>query len=283
LVRPLLSDPHIGLTTSKILMMSDRARINTCGNAVSLSGITWCRGAGERADQFSIDSYVPAVSGCSFAIRAELFDNLGGFDERFFMYLEDTDLSWRARAAGFRCRYVADSIVYHDYSLTLTPWKVGLIERNRYRMLAKHLSMRGVLGLAPALATAEVLTWGYATLHGPRFLFAKARATAWALTQVGPVIKTRWRPLEGTILREHEPAPPVVDSIGGRPSRLAQQTMNFLTKASAALSFRLLPSARSETAMPTQDRPVGPGNTEGQRVDPSSLEADQQTVETISQ
>ena len=53
LVRPLVSDPQTGLTTSKILMMSDRDRINTCGNAVSLSGITWCRGAGECADQFS--------------------------------------------------------------------------------------------------------------------------------------------------------------------------------------------------------------------------------------
>lgn len=251
LIQPVLEQPEIGLTTSKVLMMSDRSTINTCGNEVSFAGITWCRGAGCRSDEFVVDSDVSAVSGCAFAIRRQLFEELGGFDERFFMYLEDTDLSWRARVAGYRCRYVADSIVYHDYHLDLTPWKIGLIEQNRYRMLGKHLSLRGIVGLAPALISAEVLTWGYALLRGPRSVLAKARATAWAFTQLGPVIRTRWRPIEGTILRDHALAPPVVAGLGGRPSLIAQQAIHIISRATTALSLRLLPAvARPVNASP---------------------------------
>jgi GT2 family glycosyltransferase len=243
LIRPMLDDPKIGLTTSKILMMSDHSKINTCGNEVSLAGITWCRGAGNPASSFDADSDVSAISGCAFAIRRSLFEQLGGFDERFFMYLEDTDLSWRARVAGYRCRFVANSIVYHDYQLHLTPWKIGLIEKNRYRMLGKHLSLRGIVGLAPALISAEILTWGYAALRGPRCVMAKARSTAWAVTQLGPVMRTRWRPIEGAILRDHAVAPPIVEGLGGNPSRLAQRAIRIVSHGAAALSLRLLPSA----------------------------------------
>ena len=250
LVRPLLGDDKIGLTTSKILMMSNPSVINTCGNEVSFAGITWCRGANSPASDYTSDADVSAVSGCAFAIRRDLFEQLGGFDERFFMYLEDTDISWRARVAGFRCRYVADSIVYHDYNMDLTPWKIGLIEQNRYRMLGKHLSLRGIVGLAPALVSAEILTWGYAALRGRRSLLAKARATAWAFTQIGPVVRTRWRPIEGSILRDHAVAPPVVEGLGGRPSRIAQRGISVISRATTALSLRLLPAADATSGMP---------------------------------
>lgn len=244
LVRPLVADPTIGLTTSKVLMMHQRATINTCGNDVSLAGIAWCRGLGQPASAYAEDADVPAVSGSAFATLADLFRRLGGFDERFFMYLEDTDLSWRARVAGYRCRYVADSVVYHDYRLGFSPWKLGLIERNRYRMLGKHLSLRGIVALSPALAAAEVVTWGYAALRGPKCLLAKAHATAWALTQLGPVVRTRWRPVEGEILRQHRPTPPVIAGLGGPLSRGAQRVVGAGSRVLAAVSLRLLPTAR---------------------------------------
>jgi GT2 family glycosyltransferase len=255
LVRPIATDHTVGLTTSRILLMRERDKINTCGNDVSLAGITWCRGAGQPAMAFDQDADVPAVSGCSFAIRRSLFEQLGGFDERFFMYLEDTDLSWRARALGYRCRFVAESVVFHDYSISLSPWKIGLVERNRYRMLGKHLSLRSVVALMPALLSAEILTWGYATLRGPRHLFAKARATAWALTQIGPVVRKRWRPTETAILRAHESAPPVVDGLGGPASRIAQRAIGVIARRTAALSLRLLPdrSAFVETGPTIED------------------------------
>ena len=56
---------------------------------------------------------VDHVMGAFFLVRQELFRRLGGFDERFFVYLEDLDFSLRAKQAGFDSFFLADSQVYH--------------------------------------------------------------------------------------------------------------------------------------------------------------------------
>ncbi|MCI5050544.1 MAG: glycosyltransferase family 2 protein [Rickettsiales bacterium] len=57
---------------------------------------------------------VPFVSGCFMLFRRDLYDRMGGFDERFFMYLEDCDITRRVRAAGKRALYLPTvSIVHH--------------------------------------------------------------------------------------------------------------------------------------------------------------------------
>ena len=53
------------------------------------------------------------ASGAAFAIRREMYERIGGFDERIFMYGEDVDLSWRVRAEGARLRYVPKAAVQH--------------------------------------------------------------------------------------------------------------------------------------------------------------------------
>jgi GT2 family glycosyltransferase len=255
LVHPLTNDPTIGLTTSKILLLEDRTTINACGNEISLCGITWCRGAGQPAGSFSDDSDVTAVSGCAFAITASLFWHLGGFDESFFMYLEDTDLSWRARVAGYRCRFVASSVVYHDYRLKFSPAKIANMERNRYRMLAKHLSLRAAIALAPALLLGEVLAWGYATARGPAYLAAKARATGWFLVSLPSNFRSTGGAMEAKILREHVASPAVVGGVGGSIGRLVQVVIAALFKGATAAASALLP-ADSTPPLPLSDVPV---------------------------
>lgn len=56
---------------------------------------------------------VDHVIGAFYLIRKPLFDSLNGFDERFFVYLEDLDLSLRARQAGYRSVYLADAQAFH--------------------------------------------------------------------------------------------------------------------------------------------------------------------------
>ena len=248
LVQPLLDDADVGLTTSKILLMDERETVNACGNDISLSGITWCRGFGLPADEFTVDADVPAVSGCSFAIRADLFRWLGGFDPSFFTYLEDTELSWRARVEGYRCRFVAASVVYHDFRLAFSPAKIRWIERNRYRMLSRHLSLRTMLALAPTLALAEVLTWGYAASRGPSSVLAKARATAWALTLLRPRTRPVCPQAEARILRQHSPRPPVVGDAGGPLGRAVQSALGPLFDAAARVGLALLPGSPGDPA-----------------------------------
>jgi N-acetylglucosaminyl-diphospho-decaprenol L-rhamnosyltransferase len=56
---------------------------------------------------------VDGVMGAFFFVRRELFDRLSGFDERFFVYFEETDFGLRAEQAGFRTMYLVDAQAYH--------------------------------------------------------------------------------------------------------------------------------------------------------------------------
>lgn len=57
--------------------------------------------------------YVDQIMGAYFCIRRSLFDQLGGFDERFYVYSEEVDLSYRAHLLGFASIFVADAAAYH--------------------------------------------------------------------------------------------------------------------------------------------------------------------------
>jgi len=64
----------------------------------------WDHGENRRVDQ---------VMGAFFMVRRSLFERLGGFDERFFVYFEDLDFSLRAKKIGYSSWYLADAAVYH--------------------------------------------------------------------------------------------------------------------------------------------------------------------------
>lgn len=191
LVKPLEENSDIALTTSKILFYHDHEKINTCANSVHYTGLDFCRGLYEPSTSFSKNEEVGAISGCSFAIRKEVFKELGGFDPDFFLYLEDVDLSWRARLAGYKIMFVPASIVYHKFRLTIAPWKEFYLERNRYLMLLKNCSVKMLILMSPALFVCEVVTWGHAVLNGYSYMYNKLKAYYWILTNPGKIINKR--------------------------------------------------------------------------------------------
>src|SRR5919204_388230 len=100
-----------------------------------------------------------AVRGACFAVPRPLFARLGGFDERLFLYFEDTDLSLRARLAGHRCLAVPGAVVVHDHRPGFSPAKLRYLERNRWWTLLKLYRVRTLLALAPVLGLSEVVAW----------------------------------------------------------------------------------------------------------------------------
>jgi GT2 family glycosyltransferase len=169
-------DPGVGLTTSKMLLMSDPETINSCGTTMHISGLTLCRGMGRPMESHAEGDEVAAIQGAAFAIRRELFELLGGFDEDFFIYVEESDLSLRARLNGWKCRYVPQSIVWHDYNLRFGPNKVLYQERNRYVMLLKTLKWPTLIALLPVYVLAEIVTWGFVLLKDRSHWKNKLRA-----------------------------------------------------------------------------------------------------------
>jgi hypothetical protein len=85
--------------------------VNSSGGVVHLLGFAW---AGVAAPPPG-PAEVGFASGAALVVRTSLWRALGGFDEAFFMYCEDVDLSWRARAAGFSVR-VAPAALAHHYT-----------------------------------------------------------------------------------------------------------------------------------------------------------------------
>lgn len=70
---------------------------------------------------------VPNASGCCMLIRRDIFDAIGGFDERFFMYFEDSDLTRRVRARA-RARYVPEAKIIHCWARgSHTNWRLTLV------------------------------------------------------------------------------------------------------------------------------------------------------------
>lgn len=187
------ADPGAGMATACILLQDRPDTVNTCGNDVHLSGLTLCRGMGQPRRAFTTPSEVAAVSGAAFMVRRDIFFQLGGFDYRYFLYLEDTDLSLRARLEGWRILYVPEALVYHDYELCFGSHKIYYQERNRYMMLLKIYQLRTLFFLLPTLILAEVVTWGFLIRHEPKCLVSKLKAYAAILNNWSILIQARHR------------------------------------------------------------------------------------------
>jgi GT2 family glycosyltransferase len=170
----------VGLTTSKTLVMSQPTRIQACGQDVHYAGLVFARGFGAPAGSLDAADAVGAVAGCSFAVRRDVWQELGGFDETLYMYYEETDLSWRARMRGYRSAYVPDSVVYHDHRpSTASAFRLYHSARNRRIVLLKNWRWRTLLLLAPGLLVADLVEWGLALRQGWVGLKAKLHAELW--------------------------------------------------------------------------------------------------------
>ena len=191
LVSTLQEDPAAGLATPRILMMDDPGRINACGNDITFTGLTFCRGLDQPAERYAGAETVSAVSGAAFVIKHDVLDQIGGFDEDFFTYYEDTDLSLRAMLAGYKCLYVPEAVVYHKYHFRFGPNKCFYQERNRYLALLKTLRWRTLLALLPSLFISELIAWGYALLQGPACVKSKLRSHWWLVRSFGRIRQGR--------------------------------------------------------------------------------------------
>jgi GT2 family glycosyltransferase len=91
--------------------------------------------------QYDLAEDVFAWCGAGVLFRPDYLGDVGLFDERFFMYYEDTDMAWRGRARGWRYRYVPDAVLRHVHAATSvegSPLFHHYVERNRLVMLTKN-------------------------------------------------------------------------------------------------------------------------------------------------
>jgi GT2 family glycosyltransferase len=115
--------------------------VNNAGTNLVADGYAADRGWLERdAGQYERDEDVFAWCGAAVLLRADYLRDIGGFDERLFLYSEDVELSWRGLGRGWRHRFVPEAVVRHVHSATsvATPKVAALKERNRLLVLLRH-------------------------------------------------------------------------------------------------------------------------------------------------
>jgi GT2 family glycosyltransferase len=106
--------PEYGSFSSLMIMADSPEVLDGAGDSLHFSGVPWRVGHGSQRQQFD-QSQVGCFSACAGAAlyRKSALDDVGGFDESFFMYVEDVDLGFRLQLRGYPCRFVEDAVVLH--------------------------------------------------------------------------------------------------------------------------------------------------------------------------
>jgi len=143
--------PRAGMFASKV-RLAGTEDLDSAGMLIAADGSSKQAASPRLADA---DALLP--SGSAALYRRAMLEEIGLFDESFFLYCEDTDLGLRAQWAGWGCRYVPGAVVEHRYSHTAgraSPLKAYYVERNRLYTIVKNFPAR-MLFVAPFASIAR--------------------------------------------------------------------------------------------------------------------------------
>jgi GT2 family glycosyltransferase len=159
LVAALDGDPRAGSAASKLRMLREPELLDGAGDLVTWYGATWRRGHGEP-DRGQYDEPGVVASPCAGAAlyRRRALEEVGGFDERFFAYLEDADWGLRAQLAGWRCLWVPSAVAYHLGGATsrrMGDLETELIARNTLALVLKSWPLSRLVMWSPVVAAYQ--------------------------------------------------------------------------------------------------------------------------------
>lgn len=161
--RAITQHPDAVFFACRILDITDRNRIYSAGDCFLRAGIGYRRGQ-EQPDreEFRRERPIFSASGCAAIYQKKALEKIGGFDERFFVYLEDVELGLRLQTAGYRGYYLPRAEVYHHGAGTsggeFSRLAVRMRTRNSLLLLFKSIPAKLLLRCLPMIFTAQ-LSW----------------------------------------------------------------------------------------------------------------------------
>ena len=181
-------DSNIAAVACKMVSMGDHVILDSVGGM----GIPFWRGftdigRGETdRGQYDRDRFEPfSFCGGAALIRRDLFMKMEGFDRRFFMYVEDVDLSWRLRLQGYRVGFAPCATVAHYFSgstgsKAVDPGKLHFCHRNLLRAIVKNCGSSLGWALTNYFLFSVALVAGFSLLE-PMKAVAVMKAICWNL------------------------------------------------------------------------------------------------------
>lgn len=140
-----LKGEDIFAVASKMVQYNDRTKIDDAGDEYTLLGWTKKVGNGKSTDLYQDEREIFSACAGASLYRRSIFEEVGYFDENFFAYMEDVDMSYRARIHGYKCIYCPEALVYHIGSATsgskYNSFKIRLAARNNVYVPYKNMPL----------------------------------------------------------------------------------------------------------------------------------------------
>lgn len=176
---------------SKMVNFYQRDLLDDCGDGYTWYGRAYKRGLKQKdVGQFGKKEFIFGACAGAALYKKELFEKIGLFDEDFFAYNEDVDLSFRAQLAGLRCLYVPQAVVYHikgGFSDSYVAFCLGV--KNTLNVIVKNWPVDLFLVNLPKIVYAQVrIFWASLKLG---FFLAFPRGVFGFFTQLPIMLKKR--------------------------------------------------------------------------------------------
>ena len=163
--------------TCPTVMLAGTESLNATGLVVHVTGLGFNRRLHEPARAAEGEPVeVPGLQGGAFVVRRATLEACGGWYAGGFLYHEDVELSWTLRLMGYRIAFVPTPRVDHHYTLTMSPEKLYLLERNRWETLLANTRWTTRIVVSPFLVWTELMMWTYCALKGRSMLAAKGQS-----------------------------------------------------------------------------------------------------------
>jgi GT2 family glycosyltransferase len=203
------ADLRVGMVAARVLEYERRNVLDTVGHLLYPDGLNRGRGRLDE-DRGQYDACRTALfpSGAAALYARRMLDDIGLFDEHFFLYGDDAELGLRGRVAGWGCALAPRAVAYHHYSRSAGAYsslKAFYVERNRVLVLLRSFPLSLVL-LSPGHTAVRLgfQAWGALRGRGAAARLARQRsmlhlvavalrAYASALGMLGHILGERWR------------------------------------------------------------------------------------------
>ena len=156
LIKCIEKDENIFSVCSKMIMYNESNIIDDAGDEYNLLGWTLKRGDGQHISKYNKTEEVFSSCAGAAIYRRSILDEIGYFDEQFFAYMEDVDISYRAKKHGYKNIYCANAQIYHIGSATsgskYNSFKVKLAARNNVYVPYKNMPILQLIINLPFLA-----------------------------------------------------------------------------------------------------------------------------------
>ena len=160
-----LVNNKVGLIQPVVMLHDKPNKINSIGNVIHYLGFGYCGGyMSEKIPKKDQD--ILSVSGTVMLISRKYYQDVGLFDEDFFMYNEDQDYSWRGLIMDYKHFVSVKAKIWHKYSFSKNKNKMYFSERNRLMMVFKNYQRKTLIKLMPIIIFNEIAMLVYSLFDG---------------------------------------------------------------------------------------------------------------------